>query len=64
MIQVFWNGTQCQLVGSEHFKQITVPSYSDTPVGLPDPEDEGISKLIQSFSTVYTDLMAALQNTP
>jgi hypothetical protein len=41
-----------------------VPSYSDTPVGLPDLEDEGISILIQSFNAVYTDLMAALRNTP
>jgi len=62
-MQVFWNGTPCQLVSSEHFKQIIVPSYSDTLVGLPNPEDEGIKIPIQSFSAVYTYLLAALQNT-
>jgi len=41
-----------------------VPLYSDTPVGRPDPEDKGITIFIQSFSAVYTDLLAALQNTP
>jgi hypothetical protein len=62
-IQVFWNMTPCQLFSLEYFKEIIVRSSSDIPVKLLDPEDEGTAILRQSFSAVYTDLLAALQKT-
>jgi hypothetical protein len=63
-IQVFWDVTQFQLFSSEHLKEIIVPLSSDTPVGLLNAEDEGITILNQPFSAVYTDLLAPPQNTP